>query len=231
LAPSLAGSEKTADDLARAFPGIRVVFSDAEKRLQPIASEPTLVIATVGTEPLAIGGYRAVVILDGEAARMREDLETDTTALRVWMNAASLAADGAPVFVAGTGEHLGAVLEGSLFSDFATQTLKEREALFLPPSTRVAVVSGSRAAIADVEKSLADMPTRSVLGPVPQPDDSYRLIIAFDYKDGATVAKTLRALILKTAITSRKPAGPSHTQARVLRLNVRIDDFALRGLG
>ena len=225
------GSEKTAEDLARAFPGVKVIFSDAEKRLTPISAEPALVIATVGTEPLAIGGYRCIILLDGESARIREDLETDVTALRSWMNAAALAAEGASVFVSGTGEVLGKVLEAGDFPGFASRSLAERESLGLPPATRVAVVTGSREAINTVESALADMPHRSILGPVPFADESYRIIVAFDYKDGAAVAKTLRALILKTAITSRKPPTASGGRARVLRLNVRIDDFALRGIG
>ncbi|MEN9752155.1 MAG: hypothetical protein RLZZ600_1202 [Actinomycetota bacterium] len=231
LAAGSPGSEKTAEELARAFPGVRVVFSDSEKRLTQLNGEPALVIATSGTEPIVEGGYRAVLILDGESARTREDLDTDISALRTWMNAVALAAPGAPVYIAGTGEVLGAVVESGDFGSFARQTLNEREALGLPPATRVAIVTGSREAIAGVEKALDEIPHRSILGPVPISDEGYRLIIAFDYKDGATVATSLRALVLKTALTNRKPAGASNARARVLRLNVRIDDFALRGIG
>ena len=231
LRPTQAGTEKTAEDLAKAFPGIRVVFSDAEKKLKPIEQGPILVIATPGTEPMAHGGYQAVLVLDGESSRSREDLDTDLSALRSWMNAASLAAPEAPIFIAGTGEKLGHVIEDSLVTEFVNQTLLERESLGLPPATRVAVVTGSRDAISAVESKLAEIPHRSVLGPVPLGDESYRLIMTFDYRDGTTVAKSLRALILKTAITSRKPAGASAPRSRVLRLNVRIDDSALRGTG
>lgn len=231
LLPRQAGTEKTADDLARAFPGVLVHFFDASKEAQTIASTPSLVIATAGTEPQCAGGYSAVLILDGEAARSREDLDTDTTALRTWINAAALAAPGASVYVAGTGRTLGEVVEQGQFAEFSQHTLHERETLGLPPTTRVAVLTGSRAAISDVETALVSIPHRSVLGPVPHPDESYRLIVTFDYKDGAVVAKALRALLLKTAITSRKPAGASNSRARILRLNVRIDDFALRGIG
>jgi primosomal protein N' (replication factor Y) len=229
--PAQAGSEKTAEDLARAFPGVIVHFSDGEKRASQVSSSPALVIATAGTEPIAQNGYAAVIILDGEAARSREDLETDSTALRIWMNAAALARPPAPVFVAGSGTVLGEVLDRHSFREFSEGTLRERETLGLPPATRVAVITGSKSAIERVEEELPVIPHRSILGPVPQSDDQYRIIIAFDYKDGATVAKALRAMILKTAVTNRKPSGAGNTRARVLRLNVRIDDFALRGIG
>lgn len=231
LVAGQAGSEKTAEDLARAFPGVVVHFSDAEKKTHEISASPALVIATAGTEPIAEGGYSAVLMLDGESARSREDLDTDMSALRMWMNAASLARADAPIYVAGSGHVLGDVLERHDLRQFSLQTLRERESLGLPPATRVAVITGSQQALAYVEKQLPEIPHRSVLGPVPHAEDQYRLIIAFDYKDGATVARALRALILKTAITNRKPAGASNARARVLRLNVRIDDFALRGLG
>jgi primosomal protein N' (replication factor Y) len=231
LIPAQAGSEKTAEDLARAFPGVVVHFSDGEKKTSQVPSSPSLVIATAGTEPVAQNGYAAVLILDGEAARSREDLETDSTALRIWMNAASLARPQAPVFVAGSGTVLGEVLEGHSLRQFAERTLKERESLGLPPATRVAVITGSRGAIEQVEQELPNIPHRSILGPVPLGEDLYRIIVAFDYKDGAAVAKSLRAMILKTAVTNRKPSGAGNSRARVLRLNVRIDDFALRGIG
>jgi primosomal protein N' (replication factor Y) len=231
LLPRQAGTEKTADDLARAFPGVLVHFFDASKEVQTIAFTPSLVIATAGTEPIAASGYAAVLILDGEAARSREDLDTDSTALRTWMNAAALAVPGASVFIAGSGRTLGDVLERGTFAEFSQHTLREREALGLPPTTRVAVLTGSRAAISDVEAALTNIPHRSVLGPVPHIDGSYRLIVTFDYKDGVVVAKALRALMLKTAVTTRKPAGATKSTARILRLNVRIDDFALRGIG
>lgn len=231
LMPGQAGTEKTADDLARAFPGFLVHLVDSSKEAQTVAPTPALVIATAGTEPFAVGGYAAVLILDGEVARSRADLDTDTSALRSWTNAIALAAPGAPVFVAGTGRVLGEVMETGSFKEFSLRTLQEREGLGLPPTTRAAVMTGSRSAIQNVEAELTHIPHRSVLGPVPHTDDTYRLIVTFDYKDGFVVAKALRSLILKTAVTTRKPQGASNSRGRVLRLNVRIDDFALRGIG
>jgi primosomal protein N' (replication factor Y) len=228
--PLLPGSEKTAEDLAKAFPGVLVHFSDGSKDLGVLPNTPALVIATPGTEPLVAGGYACVVILDGESARMREDIEADINALRIWFNAFALARGDAPRFVAGSGRALGEVIQTQALDTFARQALSERESLALPPSTKVAVCAGSREAIALVQAELPNIPHRTVLGPVPGAEGSSRLILTFDYRDGLTVAKALRALILKTALTSRKPAGSSGPPARVLRLSVRIDDQALRGL-
>ncbi len=224
------GTEKTAEDLGRAFPGVPVVLVDASREADYISHKPALVIATPGTEPLAEGGYEAVIILDGESTLSREGLDTDTDALRVWLNAASLAAPRAPIFVTGTGAALGKVLREGRQSEYVSNLLKEREALSLPPATRVALISGSRESVATVESALTGIPRRSVLGPVPAPDGSNRLILTFDFKDGAAVATALRALVIKTATTSKKPATSDGPHPRILRLNVRMDDTALRGL-
>lgn len=224
------GTEKTAEDLGRAFPGVPVILVDASRPVETLEHVPTLVIATPGTEPLAKGGYECVIILDGETTLSREGLDTDADALRVWLNAVSLAATEAPVFIAGTGKTLGTVLRERQENVYVASLLAEREALSLPPATRVALISGSREAVASIEAALTDIPRRSVMGPVPGPEGSSRLIMTFDYKDGAVVAKALRALVIKTATTSRKPAGSDGPAPRILRLNVRMDDTALRGL-
>lgn len=231
LLPSQAGTEKTAEDLGRAFPGVRVLFFDGDKPAELLHNEPALVISTTGTEPAVIGGYAAVLILDGESARSREDIDADSGALRNWMNAASLAHSTAKIFVAGSGAVLGHVLETGEFRTFALNRLREREQLGLPPATRSAVITGSATSLHSIERELSNLPHRAVLGPVPTSDEQSRIIVTFDYKDGAVVAKALRALILTTSLTNRKPAGARNVRSRVLRLNVRIDDSALRGIG
>src|SRR5690606_34527160 len=60
------GATRTADELGRAFPGTKVVLADGERQILDVGNEPALVIATRGAEPVAAGGYRAVLLLDGE---------------------------------------------------------------------------------------------------------------------------------------------------------------------
>ncbi|MCR2827934.1 primosomal protein N', partial [Microbacterium sp. zg.Y909] len=55
------GSERTADELGRAFPGTRVIVADGVHQVTQVDAKPALVIATRGAEPIAAGGYRAVV--------------------------------------------------------------------------------------------------------------------------------------------------------------------------
>ena len=59
-----AGSERTAEQFQRQFPGTRIVLSDGAHPHERVDSRPALIVATRGAEPIAAGGYRAVVLLD-----------------------------------------------------------------------------------------------------------------------------------------------------------------------
>ncbi len=95
------GSERTADELGRAFPGIRIIVADGEHPVLHVDARPALVVATRGAEPIAEGGYRAVILLDGDRMLLADDLRIGESCLRWWSNAAALAAPGAPVHLVG----------------------------------------------------------------------------------------------------------------------------------
>ncbi|HXR45208.1 MAG TPA: primosomal protein N', partial [Pseudolysinimonas sp.] len=61
LRPAGIGATRTAEDLGRAFPGTLIVLADGEHAIQTVEDRPSLVIATRGAEPIAAGGYRAVL--------------------------------------------------------------------------------------------------------------------------------------------------------------------------
>jgi len=95
------GSERTADELGRAFPNTRVIVADGAHPVTQVDDRPALVIATRGAEPHARGGYRAVILLDGDRMLLAEQLRIGESALRWWSNAAALAAPKAPVHLVG----------------------------------------------------------------------------------------------------------------------------------
>jgi primosomal protein N' (replication factor Y) len=225
LAPAAAGGAKIADELGRAFPGARVLVADADAEVAEVEGK-ILVIATPGTEPVAAGGYAAVFVLDGEMARGREDLDTDVDALNQWMSATALARDNAKVYVSGTGAALGRVVATGDVMSFVTSELSSRESLALPPATRVAVITATPQVLEAVRASIEALPHRSLLGPVTLDTDTARIILTFDYRDGAAVATALRALIVTTATVPRKPnpATAPAAKPRVSRLSVRMDD-------
>lgn len=219
------GSERTADELGRAFPGTRVIIADGEHPVTHVDGRPALVVATRGAEPLAAGGYRAVILLDGDRMLLADELRIGESCLRWWSNAAALAAPGAPVHLVGVAGPVARALATWTQPAYARSELADRAPLRMPPTVRVAAVDGTRVAVetalATLRTDLPELDGDSILGPVPR-DEGVRALVRFDYSAGARVAGSLRASVVSAAITSRRPAkgrpaGPRNT------LKVRVD--------
>ena len=123
------GSARTADELGRAFPGYRVIVADGDHQVLTVTNEPSLVIATRGAEPVAEGGYRAILLLDGAGMLSRESLRVAEDCLRWWSNAIALGADGAPTVIVGVGGSLATSLVTWRQEDFAQAELADRREL------------------------------------------------------------------------------------------------------
>src|SRR5690606_14366307 len=61
------GARRTAEEIGRAFTGVPVHTSGAATVLAEVPDVPSIVIATPGAEPLAVGGYAAALLLDAWA--------------------------------------------------------------------------------------------------------------------------------------------------------------------
>jgi primosomal protein N' (replication factor Y) len=93
------GAERTAEEIGRAFPGVRVLSSHGGKVLAQVPDEPSVVVATWGAEPQVDPGYQAVVILDARSQLQRPFLHASEDAARRWFAAARLAVPRAPIVV------------------------------------------------------------------------------------------------------------------------------------
>ena len=166
------GSTRTGEELGRAFAGIPVVVSGAREAhgvVDEVDGTPRLVVATPGAEPVAAGGYRALLLLDGGALSSRADLGAAAEALRQWSNAVVLAAPSARVILLGGPDPVAAqALVRWDQAGFARRDLLERAELHLPPAWRVARLDGP---VRGVESLLAqaDADGFEVLGPVASP--------------------------------------------------------------
>jgi primosomal protein N' (replication factor Y) len=215
---------RTAEDLGRAFPGVRIIIADGERPILTVGAEPALVIATRGAEPVAAGGYRAVLLLDGERMVARESLRVGEDCLRWWCNAVALAAPGATSLLVGVGGALASALATWRRADYAHAELEDRRRLRFPPAVRVATVTGSVEAVERAVVSIAQIDRVDVLGPVELAAGGVRAIVRFDYGEGAAVASSLRAEVIRTATSRRKRAGGSAGRAALPTLKVRFDD-------
>jgi len=217
-----AGAARTAEELGRAFPGVRVVVADGERPLFEVDARSALVIATRGAEPVAAGGYRAVLLLDGDRMLLRESLRVAEDCLRWWANAAALAADDATVVLAGVDGALATALATGRVVEHAAAELADRRALRFPPAVRVATLDGLPEA---VDAALAALPSAAEpIGSAPR-DGRVRAIVRFDYGHGAEVAAALRAELIRQATTRRKPVPGAPPRGRQpLPLRLRLDD-------
>ncbi|WP_146901456.1 primosomal protein N' [Cellulomonas aerilata] len=167
------GSDRTAEELGRAFPGVPVRVSGAGSAtgvLARVESRPALVVATPGAEPVAEGGYAAALLLDAAVSTARASLRVGEEALHRWMTAAALvrpaSAGGTVVLV---GDAAPAPTQALVRWDpvgFAERELAERRSLDLPPAVRVAAVTGTRDAVTAFLARVRVPAGGTVLGPV-----------------------------------------------------------------
>ncbi|WP_314145898.1 primosomal protein N' [uncultured Leifsonia sp.] len=218
------GSGRTAEELGRAFPGSRVVLADGEHPVLRVGPAPALVVATRGAEPIAEGGYQAVLLLDGERMLARETLHVAEDCLRWWSSAAVLAAPGAPTVLVGVGGELARDFATGRLVDFAGAELADRRELRFPPAVRLASVTGAEATVQTVLEAVDPDLLIDVLGPAQVDEHTVRAILRFDYARGAEVAAAVRAAVVRNATKRRKaPAGRGGFRPAP-SLRVRFDD-------
>ena len=221
-----AGAGRTAEELGRAFPGVRVIVADGERPILEVSDEPALVIATRGAEPIAAGGYRAVLLLDGESMVARESLRVGEDCLRWWSNAAALAARRAPIVLVGVGGALASTLATWRQADYARAELADRRSLRFPPAVRVATLTGAIGAVSDAIDAVG-VDHLDILGPVDTGEGTVRTIVRFDYGLGHEIAEGLRAEVVRNATKRRRPIPGKNYAAPPPSLKVRFDDVEL----
>jgi primosomal protein N' (replication factor Y) len=192
LRAPVVGERRTAEELGRAFPATLVVASGGDHVVATVADRPAVVVATPGAEPVAEGGYAAVVLLDTWLALARPDLHTEEEALRRWLGAAGLAAAGAAVVA--VGDPALPVLQALVRWDpsgFARREAEVRAEAHLPPASRLATVTGDPGAVDDA-LTLLDRPVGTeVLGPVPLEDDQVRAVVRAPRAQAAALSRAL----------------------------------------
>lgn len=222
------GSERTAEELGRAFPGATVRTSGAHGGvLASVPDEPALVVATPGAEPATSAGYAAAVLLDAGVASAGTSLRADEEALRRWLAAAALvrpAEQGGVVLLVGDGAPgpTQALVRWDP-AGFADRELGARRELGLPPAVRMVAVQGTRDAVAAVVGRL-DLPTGTqVLGPVAVDGDragalepQVRTLVRAPLPAGAALVRTVAAALAVRSV--RREGGSVRVQVDPLDL-------------
>jgi primosomal protein N' (replication factor Y) len=192
LRAPVVGERRTAEELGRTFPSTPVVASGGDHVVASVPERPSIVVATPGAEPVAAGGYAAVVLLDTWLALARPDLRTEEEALRRWFGAAGLVARGGQVLAVGDPGH--PALQALVRWDpagFARREAETRAEAHLPPASRLATVTGEPAAVDDALTLLARPPGTEVLGPVDVGDDESRVVVRVPRVHGPALSHAL----------------------------------------
>lgn len=221
------GAERTAAEIGRAFPGVPIIVADSAAGIEFVSSKPAIVIATAGAEPVAEGGYGVVLLLDGERRRYRTTLRAHEEAVRVWANAAGLARPGTSTYLCGAGEELGSVMSSWTLSSFARSELAERQQLRLPPTSRMANISGPEKQVRTALTAVEGVSSVRILGTENVGEGVFRATLTCDYRHNLEVATGLRARIISEATSGARARTRGVQDQRVVKLRVRFDESSL----
>lgn len=171
------GSDRTAEELGKAFPGATVRVSGARSAsgiLSEVPDKPALVVSTPGAEPVAPSGYSVGVLLDAAVSTSHVGLYTDQEALHRWITAGALVRPsrlgGRLLLVGDAAPTPTNALVRWDPAGLAGRELDERAELSMPPAVRIASVTGDRHAVALFLSRVTLPEGGSVLGPVDLPE-------------------------------------------------------------
>ncbi|WP_197026028.1 primosomal protein N' [Nocardioides sp. URHA0020] len=189
------GDARTAEELGRALPNTRVRTSSGDTVLATVSGAQQVVVATPGAEPVAEGGYAAVVLLDTWLLLSRIDLRAGEEALRRWADAAALVRPGGRVVAVGDPAHptLQALVRWDPAGNAERET-DERLAAHLPPASRLATITGAPGAVDDAITLLDAPSSAELLGPVEVGEGESRVVVRVPRVAGPDLSRSLGEL-------------------------------------
>ena len=220
-----AGATRTAAELGRAFPSVRVIESTGQVRTTRITRGSTLVVATAGAEPYVDGGYSAVILLDAKVALSRQNLRAQEEAVRFWSNAVAKSGPKAPTVLVGVSGEMSQLFSLWNHHKIAEQEYKSRQELGLPPSLRLGSLSGSISLLSELSEVLAKEPSVVRIGPAPldisATGQQWRLIFKYPYSLGLHIAKLLKVEVARLSVGKLRTSS-SGRSARAI--TVKMND-------
>lgn len=219
LRTPLPGAVRTAEELARAFPGVLAVNSSGARIRDDVPDEPAIVVATPGAEPAAPSGYAGLLILDAEVTLNRIDMRAAEEAVRRWSNAAALVRapqDGGSVLIVGpSADPAVQALVRADIDGFLVRELADRVDAGLTPATKMVRVDGHTDAVRDFLDN-DDWAGVDILGPTEVGDDRWAALLRVPVTQARELTRRVKsALAIRSA---RKEQG---------QLSVHVDPESL----
>jgi len=217
------GSERFAQEIGKALPGVPITLSESEKVVEDAQISSGVVVATPGSAPMAIHGYSAVVILDGENLLNQSDLRAQERAREVFFsNLSLLRSTGTALLVVNHSNSIVGALSSWKPSLISLRELREREEAALPPFVRCVSL--------DIEESEASTLTRAlnksrqdgrlpestrILGPSTLSNGLARVLILTPLVDGEALITLIHEFQRRRSATKKKLAA------------LRVDPYSL----
>lgn len=191
----LPGAARTAEELARAFPGVLAVNSSADRIRDIVPDEPAIVVATPGAEPEAPSGYSGVLILDADVTLARVDLRASEEAVRRWSCAAALARaprDGGSVLIVGDSAQraVQAMVRGDL-ATLISRELADRAEAGLTPAVKLARIVGDKEAV-DEFLDNDEWTGIQVLGPTEVDDERWAALLRAPLDESRSLVRRVK---------------------------------------
>lgn len=217
------GGERHLEEIGRAFSGFPTFFSSAESPIANLERKPALVIATPGMEPHIVGGYSAVVLLDGDSFFSYSDFRAQERAREVFFSAAALTSDsGTVITIIDSSNPISAALAQWNPKVMLSRELTELREVSFPPFARSVVleVESSEATliVAGLKKAILDSRAPSstkVLGPAQRSGSTARILLLAQIKDSDNLLKFISEYNRHRAIAKKKS------------ISLRVDPYSL----
>jgi primosomal protein N' (replication factor Y) len=217
------GIERAAEEISRAFPGFPVVISAGDVIKESVEAKPALVLATPGAQPIAQGGYAAVVVLDAIRFFSHTDINGQERARELLFETASLISkDGQVLLVLDDSHPVIAAIARWNVAPLLKRELAQREELMLPPSVMSAVIvveqPSAQSIVSGLGKALADgrLPTSTrIFGATLLPKGMAKIVMHVSHNQSSDLSSILHELQRKRSISKKD------------LLTLRIDPYSL----
>jgi primosomal protein N' (replication factor Y) len=217
------GIDRFAEEIGTAFPNHQIINSSGDHIVNHVPHQPSLVVATPGSQPSTSGGYSAVALLEGTRFLGHTDLRSAETAREHFFEAASLASEFGTIFLTlDSGHPIVASLTRWDATAMVRKELQDREELKFPPYYRyISLETDSLEATllySGLEAALREerIPSQTQLsGPHPRENERSRILISAPFSVASSVIDFLHELQRRRSI-SHKPL-----------FTMRVDPYSL----
>ncbi|CAN2197309.1 PriA Primosomal protein N' (replication factor Y) - superfamily II helicase [Candidatus Nanopelagicaceae bacterium] len=217
------GSERFAQEIGVALPGVSITLSEAEKNVEDFQVSSGIVIATPGSAPMSVKGYAAVVILDGENLLNQSDLRAQERAREIFFtHAALLSPSGSALLVINHANPIVGALASWKPSLISRRELAERIEASLPPFVRSisldidSVESATMVRALNKSRDEGRLPgSTRILGPSILNTSTHRILLLAPLEDGEALVLLIHEFQRRRSATRKKLA------------TLRIDPYSL----